>query len=383
MGKRTALRPAERVGLAALAAAVAVLAAVAAGIGTEGASAAGRGLERFGGCEGLMRHVKRHAARLVGPYGFEGAGVAPPAADVAETAAGEPLPALSAEAEPGVDFSTTNVQEAGIDEPDAVKSDGSRIFAIVGATVYAVDASGAEPRLAGSVQLDAGGDRLFLHGDRLLVIASESYAVPERPGTSEIAPPPYRLRTTLTELDVADPGAMRVARTLSVDGNFVAARLAGSTLRVVVSGFPELDFTSPDGSSSADLEEAELRNRGVVAASGVRDWLPFYRLDDREQGLAVTRQAVACGDVARPVRFSGLGMLTVLTSDLERGIVPVDSDAVLASATLPTRRRGASTSPPSAGPTPGVLPRSSAASRPRSTASRRPARQRSTAPAEA
>ena len=41
------------------------------------------------------------------------------------------------------------------------------------------------------------------------------------------------------------------------------------------------------------------------------------------------RPAVRCGDVRRPTRFSGLGMLSVLTLDPARGLQPVDRDAVL------------------------------------------------------
>jgi uncharacterized secreted protein with C-terminal beta-propeller domain len=336
MRKRS--RMIKGVSLAAAATALAIFSAAIVGVGAEQASAGSEGLERFGTCEGFLRYVKRHASSLVGPYGFDQSGGVPlPAVDIAEgtmtedaAVTGESSSA-SPEQDAGVDFSTTNVQEAGVDEPDIVKTDGSRIFALAGGTLYAVDTSGGEPRLVGSLVLPTEGsdDQLFLHGDRLLVLSRQGYVIFEEAAT-EIAPP-YPFQTTLTEIDVSDSASMRIVRTLSVDGNLVAARLVGSTARLVVTSGPTgLEFTSPDGSFFADEDEAELENRQVIAASGVRNWVPFYRLEDRERGTTTTRRAVDCRKVSRPERFSGLGMLTVLTIDLERGLQPVDSDAVFA-----------------------------------------------------
>ncbi len=49
----------------------------------------------------------------------------------------------------------------------------------------------------------------------------------------------------LSEIDVSDPAAMSVVRTLRVEGGYVSARLAGETARVVVSSFPEYAFATP------------------------------------------------------------------------------------------------------------------------------------------
>ncbi len=52
-----------------------------------------------------------------------------------------------AESEP--DFSTTNVQEAGVDEPDTVKTDGRRVFAIAGSRFVDLDGRAASARARG------------------------------------------------------------------------------------------------------------------------------------------------------------------------------------------------------------------------------------------
>jgi uncharacterized secreted protein with C-terminal beta-propeller domain len=57
----------------------------------------------------------------------------------------------------GVDFSTTNVQEQGVDEPDLVKSNGSTLFVVRSDRLFAVDVRARKPRLAGSLQLPQTG----------------------------------------------------------------------------------------------------------------------------------------------------------------------------------------------------------------------------------
>jgi len=77
-----------------------------------------------------------------------------------------------APAEQGVDYSGTNVQEEGVDEPDIVKTDGNTLFAVANGRLNAVDVSDPTPRLLDTLALNpAMGHELLLHGDRLLVLS--------------------------------------------------------------------------------------------------------------------------------------------------------------------------------------------------------------------
>ena len=90
----------------------------------------------------------------------------------ADTTGAPPAPSATAK-EAAPTYSTTNVQEEGVDEPDVVKTDGATIFTVVGETLYAVAATGpGAPRIAGSLALGRTGGDLLLHGQRLLVIQS-------------------------------------------------------------------------------------------------------------------------------------------------------------------------------------------------------------------
>src|SRR5205814_5823163 len=116
--------------------------------------------------------------------------------------------------------------------------------------------------------------------------------------------PPAPSQSVLEEIDVSNPKALRVVRTLTLDGAYVAARLVGHSARIVTaSQVPgELPFVAPAGTTDDALAAARDRNRAVVAASGVASWLPSYRIGK------TSRPLVQCRHVQRPPAFSGLGM---------------------------------------------------------------------------
>src|SRR5206468_1123123 len=106
-------------------------------------------------------YMRAKGLEVVSPYGLPetSGGVAyATAGGVAESegAAGPARASESPQAAPAPaddkaassDFSGTNVQEAGIDEPDVVKTDGKRIYALSNGRLYVVDAK--DPKILGS-----------------------------------------------------------------------------------------------------------------------------------------------------------------------------------------------------------------------------------------
>ena len=149
----------------------------------------------------------------------------------------------------GVDFSGTNVQEEGVDEPDLVKTDGKTLFALGNGSLRAVDVSGLRPRLLDSLALDrSSGHELLLHGDRLLVLSRGGYWIEPLPAATTRIAPYQPAKSVLTEVDVSEPSRLRLVRTLTLDGSYVAARLVGSSVRIVAAAqIPAaLPFKTPD-----------------------------------------------------------------------------------------------------------------------------------------
>ena len=71
------------------------------------------------------------------------------------------------------------MQEAGIDEPDIVKTDGRRVFAISDDRLYALDAADGTPKLVGALDLaGSGGHQMLIRGDRVLVMTTTYSGAP-------------------------------------------------------------------------------------------------------------------------------------------------------------------------------------------------------------
>jgi uncharacterized secreted protein with C-terminal beta-propeller domain len=265
-------------------------------------------LRAFASCAQLVDYAQRNFARTHGVPEQVMPGVVEPTIPVG-TSVAPSAPEVSAGKDASPSYSTTNVQEEGVDEPDVVKTDGATIFTVVGRTLYAVATSGpGAPRIAGSLDLGRYGGDLMLRGDRLIVIQAGGGPIALR-----VAPDRGSTQTVITEVDVGDPAHLKVARTLTLDGLYVNARQNGATVRVVLSSTP------PAYAVAAARDEAA-------------GWVPRSRFASRISGRRRVRAIVRCATVRRPPSFSGLGMLSILTVDLDKGLWAVDADGVMTDA---------------------------------------------------
>jgi uncharacterized secreted protein with C-terminal beta-propeller domain len=305
--------------MARVAVLVAALVLVAAALGGETPAAAKPGrLQAFGSCAALLGYSKSHVQPFVTAYGI-----------------GRPAPSGLTPAvvgrsgsPPGVAYSGTNVQEAGVDEPDLVKTNGATLFALENGELESVRVSGGSLKLLDTLRFPNGpyGTDLLLAGDHLLVLSRAGGWLPPLPARPAAMIAPIRAGTTLTEIDVSDPAAPKVVQTMTIDGAYLAARKIHSTVRLVTStALPgPLPLVTPSATDAASLAAAAAKNRQIVATSRAASWLPTYRL-----GKQPARPLVQCRSVRHPAGFSGLGMLTVTTIDLARGLAPIDSTAVM------------------------------------------------------
>jgi hypothetical protein len=294
----------------------------------------------FASCGGLVGYERAHLAVTNGARENSPRALAEPAPALKAPAA---APQRAAQGESVANqaggFSTTNNQEPGVEEPDIVKTDGSTIFALEQGTLFALSTR-PTLTLVGSLRLPGGayGAQLLLRGSRLLVIAAGGPPVALRASVGRplsqiagashtgsatprtrpfVAPraflPNYAPSTTVTEVDAHNPAAMSVARMMTVEGSFVDARQNGATARLVISSAPRtIDF-------------AAVRSRASA-------WLPTRRFRSFISGHHSSRPIAACSAVRYPAAFSGLGMLTILTIDLDRGLYATSSSALLADA---------------------------------------------------
>src|SRR6185436_4471324 len=140
-------------------------------------------LHAFRSCTNLLGYAQRNALRVIresavrfpvapmptpiqegagsdGGGGEERSGTVPVAA---------PVPAA------GEDTSQTNVQEAGVDEPDWVKAAGTTLYVARQGRLRALDASVDRPRETGSIAVLRDQQALLGHGDRAHEFPTRGY----------------------------------------------------------------------------------------------------------------------------------------------------------------------------------------------------------------
>jgi inhibitor of cysteine peptidase len=136
------------------------------------------------------------------------------------------------------DYSTTNVQVQGVDEPDFLKNDGKYIYILAGERVTIVDAVPAEDAsVATKIALDIPEGQylqnMFLNNNTLVIFYQEyspDYVIQEY----DFAPQEvYQSKTHAMVLDVSDRDNPKVVNDYEVSGNYNNARMIGSQVYLV------------------------------------------------------------------------------------------------------------------------------------------------------
>ena len=267
------------------------------------------GLRTFASCDDILNYYIENALELVGPYGLGGGGRRLRGDDemmVEEAAADTAAASTSSQSAPS--FTGTNVQVAGVDEADLVKTDGRYIYSLLDTRnrLRIVEVTDRGLRLLSTLDVGFAPHEMLLYGDTLLLVASEW-----RVGTV----------TRIAEIDVSDRESPEVVADLSMDGLYNGSRLSDGIARLVITSNPVgIEWERPRGTGLRAEQEAIEANRELVRNSTLGNWLPAYVLRDPEGGDPEWGQLVDCSNVLAPGIFSGLNTLSIVMFDLSEGI---------------------------------------------------------------
>jgi inhibitor of cysteine peptidase len=237
--------------LIVLATVVLMLAAVlASGCMSSPATAPSGDIKKFSSTDEIRDYIKNNTQLVQDEnYRTDGALVAAPAPVTAaqeSVAKGVSIPGAfpSAGSIGSPDYSQTNVQVAGVDEPDFVKNDARYIYVISGNTLTIVDAYPAtSASVLSKTELEDTPREIFINGDRLVLLKTGTSDI-EASGTPQgtdiaakiaMMPPlyPYYRSAPVTHAvfyDISDRAHPKVLRDYTIDGDYVNARMIGSTV---------------------------------------------------------------------------------------------------------------------------------------------------------
>ena len=285
-------------------------------------------LEFYGGRGGEIAESEEWEEQAVAQAAEQSAAAADAGPSASTGADGAPAD-LGSRSEGG-----TNVQVAGVDESDIVKTDGSHLYIARGDRLHVarIREGGADfiasLRIGGAGGGEGGPRELLIAGGTLLAIGSSfDEALPFNSGRFR---PRRGDRVWVFEIDISDPAQPRIRRSLHSYGAFSTARLVGSSARLVIEGSP------PDAYSyfHALAESAGWRD-GWADSIRLAEWLPRFVLVDHRNFNWSTGYTVGCDRVHLPAgnvigTVSGLSMLLTFDLSGEDGISEWGSVAVSA-----------------------------------------------------
>lgn len=245
------------------------------------------------------------------------------------------------------EFSETNIQEAGVDEPDVVKTNGTHIYTINSdyrsPAVQVVKTNSGDMELESSILFNnSTPSGIFLKDDKLIVLTSSNfyhyYPIPLLEGSAEddfqildseqsldfeeknstnqvdfevtteaLSLPDFRdsSQTEMYIFDVSDTTSPNLIKKASVEGSYQNARLIDDQLIFVSSYYPY--YYNFD-----DLEGEDLIPQASVDGS---DFAPV----------------VDCTDIKYLPNHSGMSFLTLSTLDTSDASAQLSSEVLIAS----------------------------------------------------
>ncbi|MCK9580277.1 MAG: beta-propeller domain-containing protein [Methanoregula sp.] len=234
--------------LSSLAFTVLVIAAIiTAGCTSSTVNPAAGEIKKFSSADEIREYIEENTklvAEAEGEYYTKGVGMARDVAMVVpQAASAESANGMFTSIPPAgtTDYSTTNVQVAGVDEPDFVKNDGKYIYVISGDTLTIVDAypsSGAT--IISKTLIDDTPKDIFVSGNRLVLFTTGSSFTEGRDSpvyASQMKSMPnygsYSPATHVVFYDISDRKNPEITKDYGIDGDYIDARLIGSNLYLV------------------------------------------------------------------------------------------------------------------------------------------------------
>lgn len=226
--------------------------------------------------------------------------------EAADDTGGAPMAATS-ESKAATDYSSTNVQVAGVDEADIIKNDGEYIYMVSGRAVRIIRAY--PPDEMKEVSTWTVPDENFRPSDiynvgtRLIVLGSTRADAPYNTNTPEARTiyPLHKSRAVVYIVDVSNREKLVQERAIEFDGHTVSSRRVGNHLYLVVNDSPPFQIMYERPAAAQDLipvmdDTAESGPKPVAPCTSVR-FVPGF-----EEVSFLTVAGINIGDPQEPVQ---------------------------------------------------------------------------------
>ena len=223
----------------------------------------------------------------------ESAEIATMDAGVADTAANQKV---TGEA----DFSQTNVREAGVDEGDVVKTDGSYLYILKSSgSVRIVDIRETKMKEVAEIQpekLNESIEDLYLDGDRLMLVTTGYESSMEEAESDMYTVNRYHY-TALTVYDITEREHPEMAGRITQEGDYRQSRKKGDYVYLLTQYSPSLGDSFEDSSVMPLVNEQKLAISDVYLPdqTSQSDYLVASGINIQDPENVISSKAIVSG----------------------------------------------------------------------------------------
>ena len=223
----------------------------------------------------------------------ESAEIATMDAGVADTAANQKV---TGEA----DFSQTNVREAGVDEGDVVKTDGSYLYILKSSgSVRIVDIRETKMKEVAEIQpekLNESIEDLYLDGDRLMLVTTGYESSMEEAESDMYTVNRYQY-TALTVYDITEREHPEMTGRITQEGDYLQSRKNGDYVYLLTQYSPSLGDSFEDSSVMPLVNEQKLAISDVYLPDQTSqpDYLVASGINIQDPENVISSKAIVSG----------------------------------------------------------------------------------------
>lgn len=237
-------------------------------------------------------------------------------------------------------WSTTNVQEKGVDEADVVKNNGRYIYLSSEKSIRIVDTK-SSPAMTETAKLEVKGNinSLYIYGEMLVVLYIPdngegnpwSHAIAgERLNMGLCYWLPVNSKTAVMIVDVSDPTNPVVKKEIVIDGNLVSSRRIENKLYLVQQFLPQLPSIDYTFDSQEDKDQVISSNKIKLDEVTLDDLIPYYRTVGQDGIESERHQLVSFDQFYKPAETCGGSVVTLSVFDIDDLTADVKSMGLIA-----------------------------------------------------
>lgn len=198
------------------------------------------------------------------------------------------------------DYSQTNVREAGVDEGDVVKTDGSYLYVLKSSgSVRIVDIRGTKMKEIAEIQpekLNESIEDLYLDGDRLMLVTTGYESSMEEAESDMYTVNRYQY-TALTVYDITEREHPEVTGRITQEGDYRQSRKNGDYVYLLTQYSPSLGDSFEDSSVMPLVNEQKLAISDVYLPDQTSqpDYLVASGINIQDPENVISSKAIVSG----------------------------------------------------------------------------------------